>query len=435
MRYDLAKSGNGLTYEIRNIVNVANKLSQAGVDIYWENIGDPIVKGEILPDWMKEELAKIIMDNNAYAYSPTKGVLETREYIAAQVNARGGAQITAEDIIFFNGLGDAIARSYSSIRVDARIIMPEPTYSTHLLAEVLHASFPPNTYQMNPYKHWAPDLDELESKVRSFRSIVGILVINPDNPTGYVHTEEGLRQIVRIAKEYDLMLVFDEIYANMSYNGSKTVMLSDIIGDVPGISMKGISKEYPWPGARCGWIEVYNYDKDPAFQRYVDAILTQKMSEVCSTTFPQMSIPRIMSHPEYKPYLAEKIKHYEKLSNIAYSILRDVPYVVVNRSNGAFYMSVVFNEAVLNSKQSLHIEDEGVRTYVESITNTNIENDKRFVYYLLGATGICVVPLTSFFTSKPGFRMTLLERDADRFEFMVRRLAEKIVEYVESSAR
>ena len=245
MRNDLAKSGNGLTYEIRNIVNVANKLNEAGVEIYWENIGDPIVKGEMIPEWMKEELAKIIMDNDSYAYSPTKGVLETREFIAAQVNARGGVQITAEDIIFFNGLGDAIARSYSAIRVDARIILPEPTYSTHLLAEVLHASFPANTYQMNPYKKWAPDLDELESKVRSVNSIVGILVINPDNPTGYVHTEEGLREIVRIAKQYDLMLIFDEIYANMAYNGTKTTLLADIIGDVPGISMKGISKEYP----------------------------------------------------------------------------------------------------------------------------------------------------------------------------------------------
>ncbi|WP_022851688.1 pyridoxal phosphate-dependent aminotransferase [Limisalsivibrio acetivorans] len=435
MRYDLAKSGNGLTYEIRNIVGVANKLMEAGVDVYFENIGDPVVKGEELPLWMREEIAKIVMDNDAYAYSPTKGVVETREFLAEQVNSRGGAQIDKEDIIFFNGLGDAIARSYSSIRVDARIIMPEPTYSTHLLAEVLHASFPPNTYQMNPYNGWAPDLNELESKVRSYNSIVGILVINPDNPTGYVHSEESLREIVRIAKEYDLMLIFDEIYNNMTYNGKETAQLCDVIGDVPGISMKGISKEYPWPGARCGWIEVYNQDKDETFKRYIDAILTQKMAEVCSTTLPQMSIPRIMAHEEYKPYLKSKLKHYEKLSNIAYNILKDVPYVVVNRTNGAFYMSVVFNEAVLNGHQSLHIEQPEVRDYVEGITEGRIEPDKRFVYYLLGATGICTVPLTSFFTNKPGFRMTLLEKDADRFEHMVKVLADKIVEYVESSRK
>jgi aspartate/methionine/tyrosine aminotransferase len=436
MRYDLAKSGNGLTYEIRNIVTVAQLLEKHGVEICYENIGDPVAKGEIIPDWMKDTIADIVKTNDlAFAYCPTKGDDEVREFLAAKTNARGGAQITKEDIIFFNGLGDAIARAYSSIRVDARIMLPEPTYSTHLLAEVLHASYPPNTYRMNPYNNWRPDLNELERKVRSSNSVVGILVINPDNPTGYVHTEEDLREIVRIAKEYELMLVFDEIYLNMIYNGSKTLALSDIIGDVPGISMKGISKEFPWPGARCGWIEVYNADKDEAFARFINAILNQKMSEVCSTTLPQLTIPSIMKHGEYDNYLNERLQHYEKLSNIAYNILKDCPYVVVNRSNGAFYMSVVFNEAVLSEQQSLKIEIEEVSKIVTELTSSRMDNDKRFVYYLLGATGICVVPLTSFFTSTPGFRMTLLEKDVEKFENTVKTIKEKIVEYVESVSR
>jgi len=433
MRYDLAKSGNGLTYEIRNILTVAQLLESHGVEICYENIGDPVAKGEIIPDWMKETIANIVTENNlSFAYCPTKGDDAVREFLAAKNNARGGAQITKDDIIFFNGLGDAIARAYSSIRVDARIMLPEPTYSTHLLAEVLHASYPPNTYRMNPYDNWRPDLKELERKVRSSNSVVGILVINPDNPTGYVHTEDDLRTIVEIAREYELMLIFDEIYLNMVFNGTKTVALADIIGDVPGLSMKGISKEYPWPGARCGWIEVYNQNKDEQFARFVNAFLTQKMSEVCSTTLPQLSIPPIMSHPEYSVYLDERLKHYEKLSNIAYNILKDCPYVVVNRSNGAFYMSVVFNEAVLSDTQKLHIEIDEVRNIVGELTNSKMEMDKRFVYYLLGATGICVVPLTSFFTSTPGFRMTLLEKDVDKFEHTVKTVKEKIVEYVDS---
>jgi aspartate/methionine/tyrosine aminotransferase len=433
MRYDLAKSGNGLTYEIRNIVTVAKLLEKHGVEICYENIGDPVAKGEVIPEWMKETIADIVRTNDlSFAYCPTKGVDSVREFLAEKNNARGGAQITKEDIIFFNGLGDAIARAYSSIRVDARIMLPEPTYSTHLLAEVLHASYPPNTYRMNPYNNWRPDLNELERKVRSSNSVVGILVINPDNPTGYVHTEDDLRQIVRIAKEYQLMLIFDEIYLNMIYNGNKTPALADIIGDVPGISMKGISKEYPWPGARCGWMEIYNADKDEAFSRFVNAILNQKMSEVCSTTLPQLTIPHIMSHPEYDSYLAQRLKHYEKLSNIAYNILKDCPYVVVNRSNGAFYMSVVFNEAVLSDRQKLEIAIPEVRKIVDELTSKRIEMDKRFVYYLLGATGICVVPLTSFFTAIPGFRMTLLEKDVEKFENTVITIKEKIVEYVES---
>jgi aspartate/methionine/tyrosine aminotransferase len=433
MRFSIAKGGSGLTYEIRNIVNVAQKLIDNGIDVFWENIGDPVTKGEKIPDWMKEILSDILQDDMSYAYSPTKGVESTRQYLADKVNKRGGVQITKEDIIFFNGLGDAIARSYSSMRVDARIMMPEPTYSTHLLAEVHHASFPPNTYRMNPYNNWHPDMNELERKVKSFSSIVGILVINPDNPTGFVYPKKTLEEIVRIAKDYNLFLVFDEIYNNVVYNSKETASLSDVIGDVPGMSMKGISKEAPWPGSRCGWIEVYNADKDEEFKKYIDAILNQKMAEVCSTTFPQMAIPKMMEHPDYSKYLLERVKHYEKLSNLAYNILKDVPYIVVNRTDGAFYMTIVFNEAVLNNNQKLEVKNNEIKEYLSTIIDDRTESDKRFVYYLLAATGICVVPLTSFFTSLPGFRMTLLEKDVDKFEEIVKKLASSIVEYVESA--
>ncbi len=433
MRFDIAKSGTGLTYEIRNIVGVADKLQEYGKTITWENIGDPIAKGEKIPQWMKEVLMEIMSDDISYGYSPTKGIAQTREFLAEEVSKRGKYKLHMDDIIFFNGLGDAIARSYGAIRIDARVIMPEPTYSTHLLAEVLHASFPPNTYRMNPYHNWHPDIAELERKVKSHNTIVGALVINPDNPTGFVYPANTLEKVVDIAKEYDLFLVFDETYRNIIYNGQETLPLSDIIGDVPAMSMKGISKEFPWPGARCGWIEVYNAEKDETFARYVNAILTQKMAEVCSTTLPQMAIPKIMTHPEYYPYLESRNRVYEKLSNIAFNILKDVPYIVINRTNGAFYMTIVFNEAVLNGRQKLPIEEPAVKDYVESIMSDKMENDKRFVYYLLASTGICLVPLTSFFTALQGFRLTLLEKDVGRFEETVQIIAGKIVEYVESS--
>jgi aspartate/methionine/tyrosine aminotransferase len=432
MRFEIARGGSGLTYEIRNIMLIADKLKEYGVKIIRENIGDPVEKGEQIPDWMKEVVIETVKEDYSFAYCPTKGVDATREFLAGLVNKRGKTQITANDIIFFNGLGDAIARSYSSLQVDARVIMPEPTYSTHFMAEVLHASFPPNTYRMNPYSNWYPDICEIEQKVKSAKSIVGILLINPDNPTGFVYPVETLKQMVRIARDHDLFLVVDETYINIVYGGKKTLPISDLIEDVPAISMKGISKEFPWPGSRCGWIEVYNAGKDPAFDRFVNTIFHQKMSEVCSTTLPQMTIPRMMTHPEYPNYLAERIKHYEQLSNIAYDILKDVPYLIVNKTNGAFYMTAVFNESALNNRQTLHIEQKEIREYIGKLVEGDVENDKRFVYYLLAATGICVVPLTSFFTPLPGFRMTLLDKDEEEFKMIIQIIAEKIVEYIES---
>jgi alanine-synthesizing transaminase len=433
MRFEISRGGSGLTYEIRNIVLIAKKMQEYGMKIIWENIGDPVQKGEKIPDWMKEVLIDILKEDASYAYSPTKGIDSTRAFIAERVNARGKIQITPEDVIFFNGLGDAIARAYSSIQVDARMIMPEPTYSTHFMAEVLHASFPSNTYRMNPYNNWHPDLRELEQKVKSHKAIVGILIINPDNPTGFVYPLEALQNVVRIARENDLFVISDETYINIIYNGKTTVPIGDIIGDVPAIAMKSISKEAPWPGARCGWMEVYNADKDPIFARFINTILHQKMSEVCSTTLPQMAIPRIMQHPEYKNYLRQRTDHYEKLSAIAYGILKDVPFLIANKTNGAFYNTVIFNESVLNERQYLPIEQPEIKKYVEDLTKGTIEYDKRFVYYLLAATGICVVPLTSFFSPLLGFRMTLLDKDVDEFEYVVKTIAAKITEYINSS--
>src|SRR3989339_1028853 len=113
MRTDIVHSGAGeLTYEIRNIVNVGEKLQKMGITTYWENIGDPIAKGEKIPEWMKKIVADVVMQDCSYGYSPTRGMLETREFLANQTNKRGGAQITSEDIIFFNGLGDAIGKIY-----------------------------------------------------------------------------------------------------------------------------------------------------------------------------------------------------------------------------------------------------------------------------------------------------------------------------------
>ena len=101
-----------LVYEIREIVEVANQIEKLGQEITWENIGDPINKGETIPDWIKGHVADALKEDATYAYSPTKGLLATREYIARERNLENGIQITADDILFFNGLGDAISKIY-----------------------------------------------------------------------------------------------------------------------------------------------------------------------------------------------------------------------------------------------------------------------------------------------------------------------------------
>jgi aspartate/methionine/tyrosine aminotransferase len=95
-------------------------------------------------------------------------------------------------------------------------------------------------------------------------------------------------------------------------------------------------------------------------------------------------------------------------------------------------MTILFNESVLNERQHLNIEHPELRSYVEELVR-KVEHDKRFVYYLLASTGICMVPLTSFFTPLLGFRMTLLDKDVDEFEYVVKTIAAKVTEYIQSS--
>lgn len=241
----LSEGANELSYEIREIVKKADQLRALGMNIAWENIGDPIQKNHILPDWIKQIVADLVMQNDVYSYCPSKGILETREFLAQQTNALGGVQIDADDICFFNGLGDAISKVYQFITHTSRVIGPSPAYSTHSSAEAAHANHEPITYKLDPANNWYPDLNDLYNKVKYNPSIVGILIINPDNPTGMIYPLETLKRIVEIAREFNLFLIADEIYINITYNGLKAYSLAEIIEDVPGISMKGISKELP----------------------------------------------------------------------------------------------------------------------------------------------------------------------------------------------
>lgn len=437
MRTNIIHIGAGeLTYEIRNIVRIADRMRSMGMKINLENIGDPVAKGEIIPDWMKNIVSELAKENCTYAYCPTQGVLETREFLAAKTNAEGGVQITPEDIIFFNGLGDAITKIYGFLSRTARVITPSPTYTTHSSSEAAHAGSPPVTYPLDPRNHWFPDLDELRKRVKYNPSVAGILLINPDNPTGAVFPEYILQEIVSIAKEFDLFIIADEIYQNLVYNGNETKPLSKVIGQVPAISMKGISKELPWPGARCGWIEIYNANRDPMFTKYIQSILNAKMVEVCSTTLPQKAIPKIFTHEQYPHFLDTRKKRYERLSQMAYDMLKNIPNILVNKTSGALYMSVVFESGSLNLDQTLPVTNPDVRQLVESLTSDpDIQPDKRFVYYLLASTGICVVPLSSFSTDLQGFRMTLLEPDENEFRRVVEKLCVNIQLYLESTKK
>lgn len=434
MRQKLLHEGaKELSYEIREIVKKANILQEAGLDIIWENIGDPIQKNAQVPDWIKEIVQKLASQDKTYGYCDSKGELRTREFLAAKNNEKGGAQITADDILFFNGLGDAISTLYHYLDTTSRVIGPSPAYSTHSSAEAAHANHHPLTYKLDPENSWYPDMQDLRNKVEYNPNVVAILIINPDNPTGMVYPKEILEEIVEMAKEFGLLLISDEIYHHITYNGARAYALSEVIDDVPGIAMKGISKELPWPGARCGWIECYNRDKSYDFDELCNALDDAKMIEVCSTTLPQLAIPEILGDQrfyEYRDKLNEEIGWRSRFISDTLSV---VPELIINKTYGAFYNTIVFPREALNERQFLEIENPKVSEKVEKWI-VGVPLDFRFVYYLLGATGICVVPISSFCSDLLGFRVTLLEEDEELFKKTFLQLRDSIRVYLDSAS-
>lgn len=435
MRRNIVWEGAGeLKYEIREIVEVGNRLADLGVEMTWENIGDPIAKGESLELWIKEIVVKTAEQNGSYRYVATAGEPATREFLAAEVNKRGGTKITPDDMIFFNGLGDAVSTIFAFLKREARVIGPSPAYSTLSSAEAAHSGYAHTTYRLDPDNNWMPDLEDLENKVKYNDSIAGILLINPDNPTGAVYPRHVLEKIVAIAKAYDLFVLCDETYAHIVFNGKKSLHLSEVIGDVPGLALRSISKEFPWPGARCGWIEVFNQDRDENFKTFVKSLLDAKRLEVCSTSLPQMVIPPVMEDSRYPEHLKKRSAMFEARAKEAYDAFKDIPEIIVNLPQGAFYFTILFREGVLNETQYLPVPNKKAEQFIQPYLQS-VPTDKRFVYNLLAAEGICVVPLTGFCSDLQGFRMTLLETDDEKRKRTLSTISRSITDYISSGSR
>jgi alanine-synthesizing transaminase len=420
MRVNIIHPGAGeLRYEIRGIVKFAQKLAKTGVDITWENIGDPVAKGEQIPEWIRDIVAdEVKNDIQSYAYSPTKGLLKARKYLAETRSKETGEKLTPDNIIFFNGLGDAVTKVYAWLHPRARVLGPNPAYPTHSSLEGAHGGSPQLKYKLLPDNGWLPDMEDVRRQVEYNPSICALLIINPDNPTGVVYPRETLEEFVNIAREYKLFLIADEIYANLAFDGNGFVSIAKLSEGIPTMIMRGLSKEIPWPGGRCGWLEFYNVDADPDFARYVQSIEEAKMNEVCSTTLPQAVLPQILGDARYPEHLATRRAQYARRAQEAVEVFSASPALNVVIPKGAFYLSVTFSEDFMKKPFTLAAANPEAQKLLDTeLANIPEDNfDKRFCYQLLANTGICTVPLTTGFNSYvPGFRMTLLEADDATF--------------------
>src|SRR3954468_19291729 len=166
MRVNIVHPGAGeLHYEIRGIVELAEQLAKTGINITWENIGDPVAKGEEIPAWIREIVAEEALRNSgSYGYSPTKGLEAARQWIAED-RSKQGTDLPAGSILFFNGLGDAINKVYTWLNPEARVLGPNPAYPTHSAVEAAHGRSAHMTYELDPDNGWLPDVEDIRRQV------------------------------------------------------------------------------------------------------------------------------------------------------------------------------------------------------------------------------------------------------------------------------
>lgn len=429
-----------MKYGIREIVDVVQELSEIDPSFRFvsENIGDPIAKGWTVPPFLKEIIKEEVdkKGDKVFGYAHSRGLPEARKWVVNYSKRFSpSSNLDYEYVLFVSGLGAGISALYHMLPEGRRIIQPTPSYPTHASMESFSAKSESISYNLDPYNNWQPDLPQLEEQIKNHPEIIGILVINPNNPTGAVYSAETLESIIKIAEKYHLMIVSDEVYFRMVYNGCKYAQITELAaGRAPLIVLRGTSKDIPWPGGRCGWLEFHNVDLDEDYRGFCEAVKKRILLEVCSVSLPQFILSRIYDHPDFENWISKYNSGLEKNGNYIASVLGAARGMKVNRTNGAFYMMPLFEKGLLNDRQSLPIGNEKMRKFIESeVSKPGFPLDQRFTYYLLASTGICVVPATGFFSPYYGFRLTTLERDDEKRQKTYKVLSESIGEYLGSA--
>ena len=272
----------GFSYAIRNIVTEAKKVEAAGTRVRYLNIGDPIPFGFKTPPHMMEAVERAMRDGlNGYTSSP--GIEPAREAVADDFTARG-LKISADRVLLTMGTSEGIELALSAL-VDPGedVLVPVPTYPlyTAVLAKLgARAVY----YRTDPTNNWMPDVEHIKSLIGP--TTRALVVINPNNPTGAVYSNETRREMLDLASRRNLLLLADEVYADLSYDGPISP-IGSLDPDAPVISFSSLSKAYLAPGWRAGWMAVGTSER---LDDLLAAIKKLADGRLCSTAPMQAAV-------------------------------------------------------------------------------------------------------------------------------------------------
>jgi alanine-synthesizing transaminase len=239
------------TYAIRNIVAEARKVEATGTPVRYLNIGDPNQFGFLTPPHLIDAVARAMRDGHN-GYTASAGILEAREAVAADFDRRGVA-VDPDRVLITSGTSEGLELALTAIVDDGEaVLVPSPTYPlyTAVLAKI---GAEPQYYRTDHTNQWLPDLADLRSKITARTRV--LVVIDPNNPTGAIYPDEVRRALIAIAEEHGLVILADEVYGDLAYDGPVAPMAT-LDPDAPIISYSSLSKAYLAPGWRAGWMAV-----------------------------------------------------------------------------------------------------------------------------------------------------------------------------------
>ena len=385
-----------VSYDIRGpVLDEANKMEAMGVRILKLNIGNPAPFRFSAPDEMIRDM--IYNLRNTEGYSDSKGMFSARKAIMQYCQLKGIPNVDISDIYTGNGVSELITMCMQGLLNNGdEILVPMPDYPLWT-ASVTLAGGTAVHYMCDEQAEWYPDIEDIKSKITSRTK--GIVVINPNNPTGALYPREVLEEIVEVARQNQLIIFADEIYDRLVMDGEKHIALGSLCPDLLCVNLNGLSKSHRVAGWRIGWMALSG-DKSRA-KGYIEGLNMLSSMRLCSNvpgqSMIQTAIGGIQTSDEY---LKPGGRIYEQRECI-YNALKDIPGVSVVKPKAAFY---IFPK----------IDTE----------KFNIKDDEQFALDFLKDKKILVTHGRGFHWEQPDhFRMVYLA-ETDQLEYACSELAD-----------
>jgi alanine-synthesizing transaminase len=325
---------NNVCYDIRGpALDHANRLEEEGHRILKLNIGNPAPFGFNAP----EEILQDVIYNlpQAQGYSHSKGIFAARKAIMQRTQVQGIADVEIDDIFLGNGVSELIVMSMQALLNDGdEILIPAPDYPLWTAAVTLAGGTPVH-YQCDEANGWEPSIEDINRKISP--NTRGIVVINPNNPTGAVYGLEVLQKLVDIAREHDLVLFADEIYDRIIYDDAEHIPLARIAdSNVLCITFNGLSKAYRLAGFRSGWL-IVSGAKQRA-RNYIQGMEMLSSMRLCANVPAMYAIQTALGgYQSINDLIINGGRLYEQREK-AYQLLTAIPGVSCVKPKGALYM-------------------------------------------------------------------------------------------------